>query len=55
MFLMLFAGNEQSAPEFVAALTAAGFPAQVAADRGGFDPEPLVEFVEALGAERMPR
>lgn len=48
---MVFAGNEQAAPRLLEAFTAAGFPAQVSVDRGGFDPEPLTVFIEVVSGE----
>ena len=51
MFSLVFSGNEQSAPMVLAALVEAGFPARVADDCAGFEPELLGKFIEALGSD----
>lgn len=46
---MVFSGPERAAESFVDHLMSAGYPAQIDPHCGGFEPELLTTFVEAIG------
>jgi hypothetical protein len=51
MFHLVFSGPQHRTAAFLAVLEVEGYPAQPAPDRSGFEPELLVDFVEAVAGE----